>query len=336
MNTISTELPLYRPASEFFIGSNENRHLNEIADALFTSYDTDGGINHLDGTNLPSAESVDWLSSDFMHLLFPGFFEQCHLPQKEVLASLKKRLGDIEKRLTEEIRKSLHFAREPHASAKAHELSRALLRALPGIRKTLQTDVMAAYHGDPAARSIEEIILSYPCVLVISLQRIAHVLYKLGVPLIPRMLTEYAHERTGCDIHPGAQIGSHFFIDHCTGVVIGETARIGNHVKLYQGVTLGAKSFVTDANGNPTKGVRRHPEIHDHVTIYAHATILGGDTVVGANSVVGANVWLLQSVPENSIVYYSGEGLTVRRRRNSSPAAEKPAQEVLIELDWEI
>jgi len=170
---------------------------------------------------------------------------------------------------------------------------------------------------------------------VISLQRIANVLYQLGVPLLPRMLTEYAHERTGADIHPGAKIGPYFFIDHCTGVVIGETARIGAHVKIYQGVTLGAKSFEVDAAGDPVKGVKRHPDVEDHVTIYAHATILGGDTCIGANSIVGANVWILQSVPPNSIAHYKGENLVVRARRKKE-ASVITANDLKDGADWVI
>jgi serine O-acetyltransferase len=224
-----------------------------------------------------------------------------------------------------------------NAAAQARELAMELLGRLPALRTIIRTDVQAAYQGDPAARSMEEIILAYPCVLVISLQRIAHELYKLHVPLLPRMLTEYAHERTGTDLHPGAQIGTHFFIDHCTGVVIGETARIGNHVKIYQGVTLGAKSFEVDTDGNPVKGVKRHPDIDDHVTIYAHATILGGDTRVGAHSVVGANVWIMESIPANSIAYYKGENLVVRSRRKKEKAlGEFTAELVKHNGDWVI
>jgi len=193
----------------------------------------------------------------------------------------------------------------------------------------VQTDVQAAYTGDPAARNVEEIILAYPCVLAISLQRIAHQLYQLGVPLLPRMLTEYGHERTGVDLHPGAKIGSHFFIDHCVGVVIGETATIGNHVKLYQGVTLGAKSFEVDNAGNPVKGVKRHPNIGDHVTIYAHATILGGETHIGEHSVIGGNVWLLESVPASSIVYFKGDDLVVRPRHKKELLVAESADWVI-------
>lgn len=285
-----------------------------IKQALLDSYARDGGINHLDGVNLPSQDTVAELARDFMHVLFPGYFENTSLAKDDVPAWLDRLLVKIEKRLSTEIEKSLRFAKDPHPAASARRIATELLTQLPDIRRVVQTDVQAAFTGDPAALNVEEIILAYPCVLVISLQRIAHVLYHQKVPLLPRMLTEYGHERTGVDIHPGARIGTHFFIDHCSGVVIGETASIGNHVKLYQGVTLGAKSFELDDAGNPVKGGKRHPDIGDHVTIYAHATILGGDTQIGAHSVVGGNVWLLTSVPPNSIAYFKGEDLVIRER----------------------
>jgi serine O-acetyltransferase len=289
--------------------------LELIKQALLASYETYGGINHIDGANLPSEESVNRLASDLMHVLFPGFFEQSSLTTQNIGVVIERRLTEISARMTDEIEKCLGFAHDAEPALHAREFTDELLRRLPAVRQVIQTDVTAAYHGDPAARSVEEIILAYPCVLVISLQRIAHELYLLRVPLLPRMLTEYAHERTGTDIHPGAQIGPHFFIDHCTGVVIGETARIGSYVKIYQGVTLGAKSFEVDATGDPVKGVKRHPDVGDHVTIYAHATILGGDTYIGAHSVVGANVWIMKSVPPHCIAYYKGENLVVRPRR---------------------
>lgn len=292
----------------------------EVKRALLESYETDGGINHLDGVNLPSQESVNQLARGFMHLLFPGYFENSALTKADIPAMLDRQLRQLEARLGEEIEKSLRFAREENAAQRAAAMTQDTLAQIPQVRRILQTDVTAAYQGDPAARSIEEIILAYPCVLVISLQRIAHVLYTLRVPLIPRMLTEYAHERTGCDIHPGAEIGTHFFIDHCTGVVIGETARIGNHVKIYQGVTLGAKSFVMDDQGHPVKGVKRHPELRDHVIVYPGATILGGDTVIGDNSIVGSNVWLMQSMPPNSIAYYQGDSASIIRPRKKKEA----------------
>lgn len=300
-----------------------------IKQALLDSYARDGGINHLDGVNLPSQDRVADLARDFMHVLFPGYFESTSLAKSAVPAWLEQILAKIDQRLATEIEKSLLFARDADATAHARRITTELLTRLPEIRRIVQTDVQAAYTGDPAARNVEEIILAYPCVLAISLQRIAHELYKLGVPLLPRMLTEYGHERTGVDLHPGAKIGTHFFIDHCVGVVIGETATIGNHVKLYQGVTLGAKSFEVDNDGNPVKGVKRHPDIGNHVTIYAHATILGGETRIGEHSVIGGNVWLLNSVPANSIVYFKGEDLVIRPRNK---------QELLVaeSADWVI
>lgn len=289
-------------------------NLDDIKQSLLASYERDGGINHLDGVNLPAQDSVNRLASEFMHLLFPGYFEEAGLTKQQVPLHVGRLLAQVNERLTAEVEKCLRFAEEPDPTARAHELVAAALGRLPEVRRIVQTDVTAAYHGDPAARSVEEIILAYPCVLSISIQRIAHVLFELGVPLLPRMLTEFGHERTGTDIHPGAKIGTHFFIDHGTGVVIGETATIGNHVKLYQGVTLGAKSFEIDDNGDPVKGIKRHPDIGDHVTIYAHATILGGDTLIGPHSIIGSSVWIMKSIPANSVAYYKGENLVVRSR----------------------
>ncbi|MDO8538917.1 MAG: serine O-acetyltransferase [Opitutaceae bacterium] len=310
-------------------------HLAAIKQALLSSYRSDGGINHLDGSNLPSQASVNQLATECMHLLFPGFFEESGLTERDLPAHVERLLVKIDRRMAAEIEKCLRFGATPSPGERARELTTTLLAQFPELRKLIKTDVAAAYQGDPAARSIEEIILAYPCVLVISLQRLAHVLYHLGVPLLPRMLTEYAHERTGCDIHPGAQLGAHFFIDHGTGVVIGETATVGAHVKLYQGVTLGAKSFEVDDDGVPIKGVKRHPDIGDHVTIYAHATILGGDTRVGAHSIIGSNVWLMKSIPDHSVTYFKGENLVVRSRRKKEAMVENigaPPHD----HDWEI
>lgn len=298
-----------------------------IKQALLESYARDGGINHLDGVNLPSQDCVAELARDFMHVLFPGYFESTSLAKSDVPAWLDGMLANIGRRLVTEIEKCLLFAKHPAPAANARTVTDMLLGRLPEIRRIVQTDVNAAYTGDPAARSVEEIILAYPCVLAISLQRIAHVLYQLDVPLLPRMLTEYGHERTGIDLHPGAKIGTHFFIDHCVGVVVGETATIGDHVKLYQGVTLGAKSFEVDAAGNPVKGIKRHPDIGDHVTIYAHATILGGSTRIGDHCVIGGNVWLLESIAPHSIVYFKGDDLVIRPRL---------AQETAFGGDWVI
>lgn len=310
--------------------------LDAIKQALLDSYENDGGINHLDGTNLPSQDSVNRLCADFMHVLFPGFFENRGLARQDVPAFIDDLLHRLSDRLGSELEKSLRFSHQPSPAEHARALVTQVLSQLPALRRLVHTDVSAAYHGDPAARSIDEIIVAYPCVLVISLQRIAHVLYKLGVPLLPRMMTEYAHERTGCDIHPGAEIGPYFFVDHCTGVVIGETATLGHHVKIYQGVTLGAKSFEVDNDGNPIKGVKRHPDVEDHVTIYAHATILGGDTRIGAHSVVGANVWLLQSIPPHSLAYNKGSMLSIRPRKKKEAMLGSIASSEVKQGDWVI
>jgi serine O-acetyltransferase len=185
------------------------------------------------------------------------------------------------------------------------------LGELPAIRELLQTDIEAAYEGDPAAASNEEIILSYPGLEAIAIQRCAHLLYQARVPLLPRMMTEWAHTRTGIDIHPGAQIGPHFFIDHGTGVVIGETCIIGRKVKLYHGVTLGARSFAKDERGQLVKGGKRHPEVGDHVAIYPNSTILGGETIIGSGSTIGANVFLMHSIPPGSLVVYEEKQLRI-------------------------
>lgn len=188
---------------------------------------------------------------------------------------------------------------------RSRELTVEFMNKLPEIARMLNTDVEAAYYGDPAAISREEILLSYPGFEAVSIYRLAHALYEMDIPLLPRIMTEQAHGKTGIDIHPGATIGKYFFIDHGTGVVIGETCTIGEHVKIYQGVTLGAKSFELDEHGNPVKGIKRHPDIEDNVVIYAEATILGGTTRIGHDSVIGGNVWLMESVEPNSNVYAS-------------------------------
>ncbi len=199
--------------------------------------------------------------------------------------------------------------------ARSDETVISFMSRLPHIRALLVQDIAAAYEGDPAARTFEEILLSYPSIEAVSVYRLAHELFLAEVPIIPRIMTEYAHQLTGIDIHPGAQIGSHFFIDHGTGVVIGETTVIGDNVKLYQGVTLGAKSFETDKDGNLIKGIKRHPNIEDNVVIYAGATILGGDVTIGHDSVIGGNVWLVHSVPPYTTVYNAAPKPILRPKR---------------------
>lgn len=297
--------------------------MDKIKQELLESYRSHGGINHMDGPNLPSRDGVDALATDLMHLLFPGYFEKRILTKQEFDEALEERLHHFHQNLAKEIAKCLPFRQEEQAGGRDPQgEARHLMSALAPIRGLLRTDVEAAYIGDPAAMNFEEIILAYPCVLAISLYRVAHVMYERRIPLLPRMITEYAHRRTGIDIHPGAQIGSHFFIDHGTGVVIGETTTIGSHVKLYQGVTLGARSFKVDESGKVVKGVKRHPDLEDNVTVYSGATILGGDTRIGANSVVGANVWLMESIPANSLAYYKGENLMIRNREKNDKVEE--------------
>jgi serine O-acetyltransferase len=219
----------------------------------------------------------------------------------------------IADRLLEELVKSLRLNPNPGTPSDAEAVLEAFLHALPRVRALLCTDVQAAFEGDPAASSVDEVIVAYPFVETLAIQRMAHVLYHLSVPLLPRMMTEWAHARTGIDIHPGAKIGSHCFIDHGTGVVIGETAELGAHVKLYQGVSLIARSL---SGGQSLRGKKRHPTLEDHVTLYAGATIMGGDTVVGAGSTVAASVFLTHSVPRRSLVFYEERQLQVLDKDN--------------------
>jgi serine O-acetyltransferase len=227
------------------------------------------------------------------------------------------RVRHLHARLKTEICRSLGKIPPDEATeAKAEEVLTEFFKQLPAVRRMLWTDIDAAYEGDPAATSYEEIILAYPALEAIAVYRMAHLLYG-KVPLIPRIMTEWAHSRTGIDIHPGAEIGSHFFIDHGTGVVVGETTQIGSHVKLYQGVSFIARSL---GAGQGLRGKKRHPTIEDGVCIYAGTTIMGGDTVIGANSTIGANVFLTNSVPPNSLVYYEEKEVRVVPKRKHEPA----------------
>lgn len=253
---------------------------------------------------------VEVILSDLIGLLFPG----CHgrnggrasCGKKHLVKILRANAVALKSMATRAFQYQCAFERCRRCRdcrKKATNAVAALVEALPDIQTTLQKDILAAYEGDPAARSTLEVVASYPCLYAIAVHRIAHILYKENVPLVPRIMSELAHSKTGIDIHPGAQIGEGFFIDHGTGVVIGETCVIGNNVKIYQGVTLGALSFLKDAQGRLVKGIKRHPDVGDNVVIYAGATILGGDTKIGSNSEIGGNVWLTHSVPPHSRVY---------------------------------
>ena len=285
-----------------------SKSITQLADQLLVSYAKMGGINHLDGKNLPSKTAITTITIDLLRLLFPGFFDEHTIHSSELKMEVVSLMDSVSGRLEDEIYKSLEYAPPEGVPKKelrpyAREITLQFLSDLPHVRELLHTDVEAAYKGDPAALSQEEIIVAYPFVEGVAVQRLAHQLYQKKIPLIPRIMTEWAHARTGMDLHPGAKIGTHFFVDHCTGTVIGETCEIGNHVKMYQGVGLVARSL---SGGQQLRGTKRHPTIEDRVTIYAGATIMGGDTVVGAGSTVGANVFLTHSVPPNSLVVFEG------------------------------
>lgn len=290
---------------------------------LLASYEKVGGLNNRDAHNMPSKRAVGQICEDLLQLVFPGFHDEDAVHNGSLAEITTERMARVIARLTEQVRRSVRIGDPKKPTGRTPPIMDRFCRALPEIRERLRTDIDAAFDGDPAALLREEVILSYPFIEAITIQRLAHELFVSGAPLIPRMMTEWAHGRTGIDIHPGATIGSHFFIDHGTGVVIGETVRIGNHVKLYHGVTLGARSFVKDDAGRIVKGGKRHPDVEDNVTIYPNSTILGGETVVGRNSTIGANVFLMHSVPANSLVLYEEKQLVVldkqSRRRTSPP-----------------
>jgi serine O-acetyltransferase len=253
-------------------------------------------------------------------VIYPGYFGRKYVETANIDYHIGDLIDSIYARLTQEIYRSVRPDCQnkgdtcDHCDGIAEEEALVFLRQMPELRKRLSEDVQAAYDGDPAAKSIDEVIFSYPAILAITIFRLAHELNLQGIPLLPRMMTEYAHSVTGIDIHPGATIGSGFFIDHGTGVVIGETTNIGNRVKLYQGVTLGALSFAKDDEGRMIRGKKRHPTIEDDVVIYAGATILGGSTVIGRGSVIGGNVWLTRSVPPYTRVIISEPELVIDQK----------------------
>jgi serine O-acetyltransferase len=298
--------------------------LSPFVSDLMVSYEHVGGLHNRDAHNMPSKRAVGEICEDLLQLLFPGFHDEDAVHDHTVRALTHERLTRIVERLADQVRKSVRIGAPKRPTGRTPPILQKFCESLPEVRELLRTDIESAFDGDPAALRREEVILSYPFIEAISIQRLAHQLHQFGAPVIPRMMTEWAHYRTGIDIHPGAKIGSHFFIDHGTGVVIGETCRIGNHVKIYHGVTLGARSFAKDDAGNIVKGLKRHPDVHDHVTIYPNSTVLGGETVIGAHSTIGANVFLMHSVPPNSLVIYEEKQLTIldkntKKKKISSP-----------------
>jgi serine O-acetyltransferase len=291
--------------------------LPEITEAVVATYTECNRTSHLGHRPLPSREAIGEVLCDFLDILYPGYWRRQNLHIGNVEYHVGDLIDGLHDKLTLQIARALRheadcgsrgtpLTRDPQPDvdleALAQQKAVELLRRLPDVRVILEQDVQAAFEGDPAAKSYHEVIFCYPGLEAVSVYRVAHELLLLGVPLIPRMMTEHAHSRTGIDIHPGARIGPGFFIDHGTGVVIGETCDIGTNVKLYQGVTLGALSFPRDADGNIIRGMKRHPTLEDEVVVYANATILGGDTVIGRHAVIGSNVWLTKSVEPHTVV----------------------------------
>ena len=309
--------------------AHSNR-LSVLTDRMLDSYCDLEIIGHLDRNPLPGIEAVVEIARELKQLLFPGFHQRLTLRECDAVDFVATRLSSVHERLSEVIACTLSYAdeaqeyaaitdessaddaQEPDVLARTESIVHEFLLALPRIRCLLATDVQAAYNGDPAAQNADEVVCCYPGLEAIVHYRLAHELHRLGVPLVPRMITEWAHSRTGIDIHPGARIGPGFFIDHGTGVVIGQTCEIADHVTLYQGVTLGALSFEQNESGNLVRGTKRHPTIERKVVIYANATILGGHTVVGAHSVIGAGVSVTRSVPPSTVVTIEKPSLRFR------------------------
>ena len=303
--------------------SRLKEQLPNLTNRIVATYAEVGSINYLGHCPLPQYEAVVEILDDLKEVIYPGYRRRVGLHIGNVTYHAGDLIDGLHDKLTVQIGRALrHEARIRRGAdcipgpddyeAKGQAIAIEFLERIPALRRVLATDVQAAYDGDPACQSLDEVIFCYPGLDAVTVYRLAHELSELHVPLIPRMMTEWAHKETGIDIHPGARIGHYFFIDHGTGVVIGETCEIGEHVKLYQGVTLGALSFPTDSEGNLIRGKKRHPTIEDRVVIYASATILGGTTVVGHDSVIGSSVWVTSSVEPFATVTIEKPRLRVR------------------------
>ena len=297
--------------------------LPDLTDKIVATFTPEDPINHLGHCALPSYSGVAQILANLNDVLYPGYRGKVGLHSANVGYHIGGLVDTLHDQLGTEIARALRHenrVQENHTDcesdidfeAKGQAMAIELLKRIPDLRRTLATDVQANFDGDPACRTADEVVFCYPGFAAVTVYRIAHELFRLQVPFIPRMMTEWAHKQTGIDIHPGAQIGDYFFIDHGTGVVIGETCEIGEHVKLYQGVTLGALSFPTDADGQLIRGTKRHPTIQDRVVVYANATILGGRTVIGHDSVIGSSVWITKSVSPNTTVLLESPQLKVR------------------------
>lgn len=294
--------------------------LPQLTDRIVQTYADVGSINHLGHCPLPNYDEIIDVCVDVKEILYPGYCRREGLHRGNVTYHVGDLIDRLHDRLTTQTGRALrHEAgasddciEDQDYEALGQAKTLLFLEQLPELRRRLTKDVQAAYEGDPACKNLDEVIFCYPGLEAVTIYRLAHVLHELEIPFIPRMMTEWVHGRTGIDIHPGAQIGEHFFIDHGTGVVIGETCEIGKHVKLYQGVTLGALSFPTDGEGNLVRSQKRHPTIEDRVVIYANATILGGRTVIGHDAVIGSSVWITRSVDPNTTVVLEKPRLRMR------------------------
>jgi serine O-acetyltransferase len=302
--------------------------LSSITQQIVETYEECGAIHHLGHSPLPSYREIVDILADLREILYPGYGRRQNLHLGNVAYHVGDLIDSLHARLTQQIARAFRYdcsARNGEADldAKAQAIVIRFLEALPALRHTLAEDVQAAFDGDPAAKSPDEIVFCYPGIAAVTIYRMAHELRQLGVPLIPRMMTEYAHGKTGIDIHPGATIGRRFFIDHGTGVVIGETTRIGEGVKLYQGVTLGALSFPRDVEtGEIVRDAKRHPTIEDGVVIYANATILGGETVIGHHSVIGSSAWITRSIAPYTTVTIENPRLRYRESNDGITDSE--------------
>jgi len=311
--------------------------LPELVDALLASYRSDARGHHINRRFLPSRDEIIAIVQLLLQLVYPGYYGRQDLTDENIAFHTGVLLSSLQAKLDEQIGLCLCYQKEvsgqccsesepSHMRSGARELTARFLARLPAIRALLVEDVQAAYDGDPAAVNHDEVILAYPGLLAITVYRFAHELTQMGVPLMPRIMTEWAHAQTGADIHPGAVIGPSFFLDHATGAVIGETASIGPNVKLYQGVTLGALSHPRGEDGRVIRGTKRHPTVEGGVTVYANTTVLGGATVLGAGSTIGGSVFLTYSIPPGSRVAVKPPELHVRPAKDgpSSGNAEQP------------
>lgn len=299
--------------------------LEGAVDAIAASYDGTKEIDNLESAALPNRRAVIAALEHLKPVIYMGFYSTRPLSRRNLRYAISEHLYPAYELLTEQIRRACEYQRSWARACVQYEpgwdeaVVMRLFNRIPTLRAMLNEDAVAAVGGDPAAPGVEEVVFSYPAIQAITTYRVAHELYCQNVPMIPRMMSEYTHSETGIDIHPGARIGRRFFIDHGTGVVIGETCVIGDDVKLYQGVTLGALSLPRDESGEFIRNRQRHPTIGDRVTIYSGATVLGGDTVIGEGSVIGGNVWVVRSVPPNSKVTYDAQMSTTRNSPDCSP-----------------